>query len=141
MAKVWIPKSIRNDPKVQEVLGSPQPQPKEKQEFRPRGNYYRQQWLMHRVERKCEKCGSIYMPNVPNQKYCPHCSTIIRRKTPEGNRNLCKCGRHSSQLDEFHRCSFCRDRDNKLKSQMRAEERYASQHKKKKWVIYEDVQS
>jgi hypothetical protein len=137
MAKLHLPKEIREDPKLREIFGEPEPQKVEIQE--ESGNSHlilvsygwkkiRETWLKKRQPRKCVRCGKQYLPNQAVQKYCDEC------RKPKGFRNSHKscpdCGRITLGYDKLGRCSFCMARIRKFNKELRETERKRALRKK-----------
>lgn len=120
MAKVLhLPKEIRNDPKIQEVFGSPKAQP----EARPKGNSNWKRdlyisWYRKREPRICmnPQCSRSFMPKVPIQRFCCRlCCVRFKHHIHISKYSCLDCGRHSHSLDQNKRCSFCREKESRFK--------------------------
>jgi hypothetical protein len=129
MPKAFLPKQIREDPRLKEVFGDSEPQLEVNREPRPKGNpnYWneiRETWIRKQQPRICAnpKCGKEFLPKNPVHRFCtPQCYDRFRRNgkpiDPE-KAKICECGRHSNHLaiarDGKLKCSFCLEREQRF---------------------------
>lgn len=133
MPKAFLPKQIREDPRLREVFGNSEPQ--QEQEFRPRGNAdfwrsIREAWIRKQQPKICANpnCLKEYLPKGPTQRFCtPQCYERFRRNGKPINPLLartCECGRYSGHLqigrDGKLKCSFCMEKESKFYNELRA---------------------
>jgi len=119
--KLYLSKTIQNDPKIQEVFGT-KPNPIQQQEPQPKGNsnwkrdMYKA-WYRKREPRICENptCSRSYLPKVPTQRFCSFLCHENFKRHGKPSRNTCvDCGRYSQFLVN-KRCSFCREKEARAK--------------------------